>query len=833
MKYRSSWRLCDVVLLLILSAGIAPAAPSVPKPPRRRPAPPEPVTRPAAATRPVTLFNGWKLSPAGVHLKIENMPLKMVISPDGKTLAAVCGGISPGVALIDLQTRTLRQWVKLARSWNGIAYSKDGKNLFVTGGASDRLLRFDVNNGKVGDPTRAFLASAKEDLGAIPPEHFLAGLAIHPQTGKLYICNEGTHELWVVDPKTLKREAAVPVGEHPHSVVVGGNPRYVYVSNWGARSVSVIDTKYSRRVLDISVGIRPNDMALAPDGRLFVCCAGDNTVHVIPTTVLTREEQPDESAPPPERGQEIISTSLYPSSPEGSTPNAACISPDGKTLYVANADNNDVAVIDISNPKVSLVKGFVPVGWYPTAVACDGRQLFVAEGKGLSSRPSVPSWGVSPRVVGGTRYDHPTGIIEGWVSFIDRPDDAQLATFTAQVRRNSPYTPECFKQTATKSEGIIPDQVGQPCPIKHVLYIIKENRTYDQVMGDMTDHNGKHIGNGDPKLTLFGNDITPNQHELARQYVLLDNLYCNSEVSADGHSWCDGAIATDYRQKGWVVRYTRHGELPGNAEMNNPAGGYLWDLCREHGVSFKCYGEGASRVPVTNRGTWGGGRDMDRVDFWIKDLHEAEKTGNLPQFMVMSLGENHTRGTRPGSFTPQSMVASNDIGVAKIVAAASRSKFWNQMAIFIIEDDAQNGPDHVDAHRTAGLVISPYVKRGIVDSTPYTTTSMIRTMELILGLPPMTQYDGGATPMFNCFMKSPQPSVYEVIQPRTDLAAKNTPQSPGAAASARMDFDEWDEAPEDELNRILWAAVKGTDAPYPTPIHRAVFMKSNESDGGE
>jgi hypothetical protein len=323
---------------------------------------------------------------------------------------------------------------------------------------------------------------------------------------------------------------------------------------------------------------------------------------------------------------------------------------------------------------------------------------------------------------------------------------------------------------------------------------------------------------------MYGEAISPNHHQLAREYVLLDNLYCNGEVSADGHSWCDAAIATDFNQRSWVLSYSGHGRLPGNQEMEIPSAGYLWDSCRRHGLSFKNYGEGAKRVPSANRGNWSQDRDMDRVTSWIADLQAAEKSGVLPRFAIMSLGEDHTRGTTPGAFTPDASVASNDLGLARIVAAASRSRFWKEMAIFAIEDDAQNGPDHVDAHRTVGLVISPWCKRGVVDSTLYTTASMVRTMELILGLPPLTQYDAGATPMFNCFARTAQVTPYDVITPKLDMFARNDQKSPGARRSARMDFREYDRAPEDELNRILWVAAKGADVPYPTPIHRAVFV---------
>jgi len=468
----------------------------------------------------------------------------------------------------------------------------------------------------------------------------------------------------------------------------------------------------------------------------------------------------------------------------------------------------------------------VPVGWFPTALATspDNHTLFVGNGKGLRSHSNFPAQSSSPRGRRSpTPFDHIGRTLTGAISFIARPTVDEMQRFTEQVRRNSPYTPAALRSAPTKSDSVIPDTVGQPCPIKYVLYIIKENRTYDQVMGDFKNAAGQPAGNGDPNLTIYGEKITPNQHRLAREYVLLDNLFCNGEVSLDGHSWCQAAIATDHNQRTWMASYSGHGPVPGNDEMDTPAAGFLWDLCRRNGLSFRNYGEGAKRVPSANRGTWGGGRDMDRVKGWITDLQAAERSGELPRFTIMSLGENHTRGTAPGQFTPEACVASNDLGLARIVEAASRSKFWNQMAIFVIEDDAQNGPDHVDAHRTTGFVISPYCKRGVVDSTLYTTASMIRTMELILGLPPMTQYDAAATPMFNCFQKTCQITPYVVLTPAVNLLAKNTAKSPFAKESARMNFRDYDLAPEDELNRILWYVARGTDAPYPTPIHRMLF----------
>jgi YVTN family beta-propeller protein len=376
----------------------------------------------------------------------------------------------------------------------------------------------------------------------------------------------------VLDGETLELKAKVAIGQHPHSCLVGADRKHLYVSNWGGRSVSVIETADHHRVRDVTVGLRPNDMALAPDGRLFVACAGDNTVHVLQTQAL---EKPPEAASPARRlwgpTREVISTSLYPQSPEGSTPDAVAVSPDGKTLFVANADNNDVMVVDISGAtldarakkhaeSIAVVNGFIPVGWYPSAVAVspDNQTLFVANGKGLRSRPNVPAKGGAgkPRPGQKVPFDHIGKTLVGSVSFIAKPDAAQMAAYTQQVRKNSPYTPESLRRTALKSDSVIPDTVGQPCPIKYVLYIIKENRTYDQVFGDMKDARGKPIGNGDPRLTLYGADVTPNHRRLAREYVLLDNLYCNGEVSVDGHSWCDAAMATDFntRSRRWRTR---------------------------------------------------------------------------------------------------------------------------------------------------------------------------------------------------------------------------------------------------------------------------------------
>ncbi|HEV2390821.1 MAG TPA: bifunctional YncE family protein/alkaline phosphatase family protein [Verrucomicrobiae bacterium] len=779
------------------------------------------------------LFNGLGLSPAGEAVRISDMALKMVIAPDGKAVVAVCSGYNQaGVNLVGLDGKRTMQFISLKEAFNGLAFAPDGKKFYVTGGDRGAIYVFKYSSGK---------AELEKEVQPNPDENFvfLAGMTVQASSGIIYVCNEANHEVWVLEPETLKLERTIAVGQHPHSCLIGGDGRHLYVSNWGSRSVSIIDTKLQRRVRDLMVGVRPNDMALAPDGRLFVACAGDNTVHVIATGHIERPgEEPGPTRRLWEGSREIISTSLYPQSPEGSTPCGVAVSPDGKTLFVVNADQNSVLVADISGAlmedasrhgeKISVVNGFIPVGWYPTAVAVspDNRFLLVANGKGLMSRQSYPPKFSSPtKGYRGVGFDTTGRIFEGSISFIPRPDTAQMAAYTEQVRRNSSYHPEHLMQAPLPGDTVIPAHVGDPCPIKYVIYIIKENRTYDQVLGDMTDAQGRPLGNGDPKLTIYGEKVTPNQHALAREYVLFDDLFSNSEVSVDGHSWCDAAMATDFNQRSWIISYSRHGRLPGNEEMETPVNGYLWDLCRRNGVSFKTYGEGSQRVPSVNRGDWSGGRDTARVKHWIADLYRAEQSGDMPRFSIMALGENHTQGTRPGAPTPEACVGNNDLALGQLVEAASHSRFWNQMAIFVIEDDTQNGPDHVDAHRTAGFVISPYCKRHFVDSTLYTTASMVRTIELILGLPPLTQFDAGATPMFNCFQSQPIATQWAVLTPQVDLNARNTAKSPYAKESSRMNFKAYDLAPEDELNRILWAEARPSE-PYPAPIHRMLFTRA-------
>jgi len=762
---------------------------------------------------PNLLFNGWGVTPVGDQTQIGDMPLKLVLSPDGKQLITTTLGFK-GVHLttLDSATNKVIETLDLEKVWNGIAFSPDGKRLYVSGGNGAKLMTFGYDQGH--------LTKGKEVKA--PEYAFISGIAVHPENGTIYALNESFNQVYVLDPATLAVKAVVNTGSNPHSCCFGEDKRHLYISNWGSNSVTVIDTSTNTHIRDIRIGIRPNDMALAPDGRLFVACAGDNTVHAIQTRALESSVGgPTRATRPPEGVREVLNTALEPTQLEGSSPVGVSISPDGKILYVANADNNDVMVADISDAKETKIRGFIPTGWYPTSVAATGDKLYVTVGKGQHSRPNYPAKGANPEKGRQDQaFDYTGNCFEGYVTSVSLKDFGSLPKWTEQVKANTPFKVDNIMRTAAKSNSIVPDTVGKPSPIQHVLYVVMENRTYDQVFGDLKQ------GNGEPYLCMYGEKVTPNRHKLALEYTLLDNLYCNGEVSYDGHSWCDAAIATDAMQKQWTSGYSDHGDVINSEELQVPAGGFLWDSARKHGLGVKAYGEGDSdflgghAVPLDCRGTWPDGRDMDRVDGWIKDLHTAEKSGKLANFMIMSLGEDHTSGTQPGSFTPEACVGSNDQAIGKIIQAASKSKFWNSMAIFFVEDDAQDGPDHVDAHRTFAMVVSPWVKRKSVDHTMYSQVSIVRTIELLLGLPPMTQYDAAATPMFATFGRKAISTPYEPAPAQVDLQAKNTPKSPGAKESMAMNLDEYDKAPAGPLNRILWAQAKGVNVPYPA-LHRS------------
>jgi hypothetical protein len=539
--------------------------------------------------------------------------------------------------------------------------------------------------------------------------------------------------------------------------------------------------------------------------------------------------------------ERTLDVRLFEGAPLGSAPNALALSPDGRTLYVANAANNAVAVLDLDRPE-KPIRGFIPTGWYPTAVATanDGTRLFIASGYGFGS--------IAP-AGRGRSYSNRVGV----VSLLSTPDEAHLTAHTRQVMRNN-RAPAAGKAVAAPHESSrrfpIPMNRAEASPIKHVFYIIKENRTYDQVFGDLPQ------GNGDPALVQFGREVTPNHHALAEQFVLLDNFYVSGDQSSLGHQWTDEAYANDYSHKYGNARNDYAGTNP----MAYAPTGFIWDHARNHGRSVRNYGEFTQSAVSPGGATWtdiytawkektaavtigtrtrvAGVRDIMHPEFpgfdmriteqwrtevFLREFRQFEENGNLPNLVIMLLPIDHTNGTSPGYPTPRAMVADNDLALGRIVEAISKSRYWKESAIFVLEDDAQNGVDHVDGHRTVGLVVGPYARRKVVDSSLYTTISMFRTVEQILGLPPLNQYDLAAEPMFSAFTSQPDETAYEALPNRIPLDEMNPPlqatrglQHRLALESMKMDFDEPDAAPEELLNRVIWHSVKGYSTPFPS-----------------
>jgi YVTN family beta-propeller protein len=782
------------------------------------------------------LPNGWRITPAGKPIvETEDMVLKLTAAPDGRAVIAIHAGYNPhGLVVIDPRTHQAVQRIGLRSTWMGLAWSPDGRTLYVSGGNANGnklkpelapVYEFSYTNGRLSpEPTARFDETLPRD------KVYWSGLAYHPKRDLLYAANRGTNgdasNVVVFDAKTHKIVTRIPVEINPYELVFSRDGSTLFVSNWGSNSVSVIDTATNRVTAVLHVGANPNDMKMSADGRLFVACSNDNTVYVIDSKRR--------------RVIERVSTTLYPQAPEGSTPDALEIDPVRKLLYVANADNNSLAVIRISNPEHSEVLGFIPTGWYPSALALAGpnRGLYIANSKGESGHSDIhgPDSPLPPGPEGPVSVKT---LQKGSIELLPLGNvRARLAGYTKQVTANTPYNDSQLTEArASVAPTVIPRQVGAGSPIEHIIYVIKENRTYDQVFGDLPR------GNGDPRLTIFGRQVTPNQHALAEQFVILDNLYCDGEVSVDGHSWSNSAYATDFNERRWPPEYGGISQAV-SSPANTPSAGHLWDLARRKGLTYRSYGEYAARASDGTTMEAAGGadalfghvakdyqrsgvRDTENIKVFLREFDEYEAnfdnpdpTRRLPNYIVMSLPENHTNGTRPGSYTPVAMVASNDLAVGILVERVSHSKYWPKTAIFLIEDDAQDGPDHVDARRTTGLVISPYVKRGIVDSTLYSTSSMLRTMELLLGLPPMSQYDAAAMPMYASFGVEPDLTPYSLRPALVDLAAKNTEKSFGARRSQQMDFSDLDRAPMHALNEILWKSVKGADSPMPPPVHR-------------
>ena len=800
---------------------------------------PAPRVQPGPQMDDTTLLpSGWKISPAGKQVAVDTLPMSMVVTPDSRYLLVLNGGYNPpSVSVIEIGTARELGRTRVPDAWLGLAMNRQGTQVYVGGGSTGAVYEFAFAEGKL-TAGRTLLTSTNPGEGT-PAErtqrNFTGDVALSPDGRFLYAATLFQDSLVVVNLDSGQPIARVKTGRRPYRILFLPDGKTYLVSNWADGTVSQFQASDNSGMATLRIGAHPTDMILRPGanvsqeggkqwlGRLFVAAANTNNVYSIGIGEGATLEP-----------LETINVSLTPREPLGMTPSALGLSADGSRLFVACSDANAVAVADVSEDRTRVL-GFVPTGWYPTSVRGlkDGR-LVIANGKGLRSYPNPkgpgPLKAAEPLHLG-VRSDEYVGTIQrGTVAFVDPLDSAGLSAYTKATLNNSPYRD-------AKLDQPVPAVLNR---IKHVIYVVKENRSYDQMLGDMKE------GNGDASLVLFGERFTPNHHKLAREFVLFDNFYVSADVSADGHNWSTAAIASDYVQKFWPNSYAgrrKKYDYEGGEPAALPPANYLWSNARQRGITMRNYGYFATNrkeaaadgtqieavrdpvlATVTNlryRAFDLDYSDVERVKVFAQDLAQFERNGEMPQLMLMRLGNDHTSGTAPGKIAPLSSLADNDAGLGLLVESMSKSKFWPETAIFVIEDDAQNGADHVDSHRSPAFIFSPYTRRGIVDSTMYNTTSMLHTIEMILGIRPMTHFDAAATPMTTAFGQ-PNTAPYQAAPQNVSLTERNPARAAAAANTREMHFEEADQNDDTEMNDDLWAAVKGSKHARPVPT-RSLF----------
>ncbi|HSA02809.1 MAG TPA: alkaline phosphatase family protein, partial [Candidatus Paceibacterota bacterium] len=843
-----------------------------------------------------------EVTPWGRQIELAGLrPQALALSPDGRVL--VVSGKTSELIVLDPENAEIKQRVLLPAekqnepppptasanilspdkegqvSYTGLVFSPDGRWLFLSN-VNGSVKVFQVApDGTVTASHSIPLppASAPRRKQEIP-----TGLAVSSDGRLLYVCGNLSNQLLEIDIQNGRVLRVFPVGVAPYDVVLVGDR--AYVSNWGGRrpnpgdlvgpagrgtevkvdpirhiasegSVTVVPlgargsaAETTAETLEILAGLHASALTVSPDRRYVVCAnAAADHLSVIDT-----------------RSRTVVETIWVKPSPAdllGASPNALTFDRSGRRLYVANGTQNAVAVVRFSPArKRSRLMGLIPSGWYPGALLFDGRrnQLVVANIKGL---PIQPKRNKELQAEGYNSHHY-----HGSVSLMPLPKDQELASLTAQVEFN--YRRERIAHAMqpprpNQAPRPVPERIGEPSTIRNVVYVIKENRTYDQVLGDVPE------GNGDARLCIFGEDITPNQHKMIREFVLLDNTYCAGILSADGHQWSTTAFGTDYLEKsfaGWPRSYPDGmGEDENDALAYAPSG-FIWDNAVKHGLSIWNFGEfampmcrwadasrkgepawkdywqeflqGRGEVVIASQPSVESIRpytptnyvgwimavpDVWRARYITNQLAAWEQDGNMPRLVLICLPSDHTSGTSRGSPTPAACVADNDLAFGQIVQAFSHSRFWSNLVIFGIEDDPQNGWDHVSGYRTTAYVASPWAKRKTVVSTQFSTISILRTIEQILGMPPMNQFDASADPMFECFTETPDYTPFMAVANRVPLDQMNPdPQAlrdpvlrKDAQMSSRINFRQVDRAPEDLLNRILWRAMRGSRDPYP------------------
>ena len=806
---------------LILTAAIVASAAFLVS----QPAPPE---RPGTnADGSVTLVSGWTLRPAGRQIPLSTFPVNSVVSPDGKFLLVLQAGyLKPSISVHAMADFSEISRTEVDDAWLGMTFAPGtGGLLYVAGGSRACIYEFALTAEGRLEPRRTFdiVPADKRQW-----QDFAGDVQVSPDGRLLYATLLSRNIIAVINPQSGMVIEQFKTGLRPYRILFHPDGKSFFVTSWADGSLYHHDAMDGRVLWRQPIGPGLMDIVFSSRkpaaeeedketefiGRLFVSSANTNQVHVLGLTESKEVKR-----------LETINVSFTPMQPAGMTPGALAVSPDQTRLAVVCFDANAVAIADISKAR-STVMGFVPTGWYPTAARLLANGTLLAfNGRGPRSLPNPqgpnPTKRTAPMHLGNSEVEYVGRIQKGTMSIVEAYEE-KLPEHSRTFLRNTPYRDSALELTY------------QVPPIQHVVYIIKENRTYDQVLGDLG------IGNGDPSLTLFGENVTPNHHKLAREFVLFDNFYVSADVSADGHNWSTAAIAPPYVQRMWPNSYAqrrRHYDYEGGEPAALPPAGYLWTNAAQKGLTMRNYGWWATNItpapasgrqiqavrdPVLAKVTCMDYRnfdldytDLERVKVFIRELSEFEAKGEFPQIVFLKIPNDHTSGAAAGKIHALSAAADNDAAFGQVIEALSRSKFWPHMAVFVLEDDAQNGPDHIDSHRSPAFLLSPYTRGRGIDSSMYNTTSVLRSIEVLLGLRPMTHFDAAARPMFAAFRKEPDLTPYTAEKPRISLTERNPANTAAAARSAQLDFSDADRIDDDELNDILWRTIKGTEPPVP------------------
>ena len=748
------------------------------------------LAQPFAGRRPdgaAILPNGWPITPAGRQVELSTLPLALALHPDGKHAFVLNSGfLPPSISVVDLDAGAVIAEVPAPGAWLGLALDAKGERLFVSGGARGSVLVFKYAEGRL---ERSAEYSAVE--GALSDSDFIGDLLLSPDERFLFAANLFDDSISVVNLSSGVRVHTFAVGPRPYRLRLGQRGESLWISHWGESSVGLYSLPDGRLLERIPSGSLPTDVVLLEGAvetheeeglpitaRLFVACANTNDVWVYGLTAGDRV-----------RLLERIPLGPGERAPAGTAPTALSLSPDGQRLYIAASGNNAVILADVSAARTELI-GAAPTGWYPTAAAerLNGGIVYLS-GKGSGSVPAPRGPDPTDR---GSEQQYVAALQKGSLGLLPPLDPGTLRALTQRAAENILYDDALLEDAGAPAGNPIPNRPGDASPIKHVVLVVKENRTFDQVLGSVDR------AEGDARLVVFGPDVAPNHRRLAEQFVLLDNFYAVGDVSADGQNWSTAAMANDFVEKLWPAALGRRlsrNPFEGGDTASFPPAGYLWSNALSAGLTVRNYGLFASTIdsglqplsaadyPAFDLSI----PDGERVDAFLADWKRLETAGQLPSLMLVYLPNDHTAGRSPGYPAARAMMAEHDYALGRLIEGVSQSPSWSQTAVFVMEDDAQDGADHIDSHRSLAFIASPYVKRGAKDSTFYSTPSVLRTIELILGLNPMTQFDAAALPMWQSFAAEPTPSPYEAIRPKQAFEEANPAGEGGQPRRVKID----------------------------------------------